>query len=199
MADTRANGMAIAVIDDGRVTYVQAYGARNAKGDPLPGVSVRVVPDRDDLSAPDGTSLGPAVDVRTPPAPTDSEGRSEGALATTLSTRIERTPVIAFQGFAVAFEADAGHGEWRRVARVEGLNANTVVSASASRVVVFPANQAVCPGTSIEIEVRVRSLADAPAPTRRLALAETQAHLVHLHRRGELARSGTGAERWTTT
>ncbi|MCG2623395.1 MBL fold metallo-hydrolase [Arthrobacter sp. I2-34] len=44
-----------------------------------------------------------------------------------------------------------------------------------------------------------RPLADAPAPTRRLALAETQAHLVHLHRRGELARSGTGAERWTTT
>ncbi len=35
MADTRANGMAIAVIDDGRVAYVQAYGTRNAKGDPL--------------------------------------------------------------------------------------------------------------------------------------------------------------------
>ena len=35
MADTRANGMAIAVIEDGRVTYVQAYGVRNAKGDPL--------------------------------------------------------------------------------------------------------------------------------------------------------------------
>jgi CubicO group peptidase (beta-lactamase class C family) len=35
MAKTRANGMAIAVIDDGRVAYVQAYGARNAKGDPL--------------------------------------------------------------------------------------------------------------------------------------------------------------------
>ena len=35
MADTHANGMAIAVIDDGRVTHVQAYGARNAKGDPL--------------------------------------------------------------------------------------------------------------------------------------------------------------------
>src|SRR6187397_1733547 len=35
MADTHANGMAIAVIEDGRVTYVQAYGARNAKGDPL--------------------------------------------------------------------------------------------------------------------------------------------------------------------
>ena len=35
MAETRANGMAIAVIDDGRVTYVQAYGTRNANGDPL--------------------------------------------------------------------------------------------------------------------------------------------------------------------
>jgi CubicO group peptidase (beta-lactamase class C family) len=35
MAETCANGMAIAVIDDGRVAYVQAYGARNAKGDPL--------------------------------------------------------------------------------------------------------------------------------------------------------------------
>src|SRR5215208_1330286 len=35
LAETRANGMAIAVIDDGRVGYVQAYGTRNAKGDPL--------------------------------------------------------------------------------------------------------------------------------------------------------------------
>jgi CubicO group peptidase (beta-lactamase class C family) len=35
MAETRANGLAIAVIDDGRVTYVQAYGKRNAAGDPL--------------------------------------------------------------------------------------------------------------------------------------------------------------------
>ena len=35
MANTHANGMAVAVIDDGKVTYVQAYGARNAKGDPL--------------------------------------------------------------------------------------------------------------------------------------------------------------------
>jgi CubicO group peptidase (beta-lactamase class C family) len=35
LVETRANGMAIAVIDDGPVAYVQAYGARNAKGDPL--------------------------------------------------------------------------------------------------------------------------------------------------------------------
>jgi CubicO group peptidase (beta-lactamase class C family) len=35
MTETRANGLAIAVIDDGRVVAVKAYGARNAKGDPL--------------------------------------------------------------------------------------------------------------------------------------------------------------------
>jgi CubicO group peptidase (beta-lactamase class C family) len=35
MAATGANGMAVAVIDDGRVVTVQAYGVRNAKGDPL--------------------------------------------------------------------------------------------------------------------------------------------------------------------
>jgi CubicO group peptidase (beta-lactamase class C family) len=35
LSETGAKGLAIAVIDDGRVAYVQAYGARNAAGDPL--------------------------------------------------------------------------------------------------------------------------------------------------------------------
>ncbi|WP_235068206.1 serine hydrolase [Asticcacaulis sp. YBE204] len=35
MATTGAKGLAIAVIDDGKVDYVQAYGVRNVKGDPL--------------------------------------------------------------------------------------------------------------------------------------------------------------------
>jgi CubicO group peptidase (beta-lactamase class C family) len=35
MASTHANGLAIAVIDHGKVGYVQAYGIRNAKGEPL--------------------------------------------------------------------------------------------------------------------------------------------------------------------
>jgi CubicO group peptidase (beta-lactamase class C family) len=35
LARTHANGLAIAVIDHGKVGYVQAYGIRNAKGDPL--------------------------------------------------------------------------------------------------------------------------------------------------------------------
>jgi CubicO group peptidase (beta-lactamase class C family) len=35
MQQTKANGMAVAVIDHGKVIYVTAYGIRNAKGDPL--------------------------------------------------------------------------------------------------------------------------------------------------------------------
>lgn len=35
MAQTHAKGLAIAIIDNGRPKYVQAYGVRNDKGDPL--------------------------------------------------------------------------------------------------------------------------------------------------------------------
>lgn len=35
MAHTGAKGMAVAVIDHGKVGHVQAYGVRNAKGDSL--------------------------------------------------------------------------------------------------------------------------------------------------------------------
>src|SRR6201995_2723404 len=35
MVKTHANGLAIAVVDHGHVGYVQAYGIRNAKGEPL--------------------------------------------------------------------------------------------------------------------------------------------------------------------
>src|SRR5436305_1378053 len=35
MARTQAKGMAVAVVDHGKVAYVQSYGIRNAKGDPL--------------------------------------------------------------------------------------------------------------------------------------------------------------------
>jgi len=35
MRDTHAMGMAVGVIDHGKVGYVQAYGSRNAKKEPL--------------------------------------------------------------------------------------------------------------------------------------------------------------------
>ena len=35
LISTHAKGIAVAVIDHGKVGYVHAYGSRNAKGDPL--------------------------------------------------------------------------------------------------------------------------------------------------------------------
>ena len=35
MSETRAKGIAIAIIENGQVRYVQAYGVRNITGDPL--------------------------------------------------------------------------------------------------------------------------------------------------------------------
>lgn len=35
MSSTHANGMAVGIVDKGKVGYVRAYGIRNAKGDPL--------------------------------------------------------------------------------------------------------------------------------------------------------------------
>ena len=35
MSSTHANGMAVGVVDKGKLGYIQAYGIRNAKGDPL--------------------------------------------------------------------------------------------------------------------------------------------------------------------
>ena len=159
-----ATQIAPAVWSDGKDAWRFRVTVRGADGDPLSDVPLRVSHSRSALAAPDGTPLGPSVTLPAGGLRTGADGSADGSLTTGLSTRIERAPVIAFEPFALVFEADAGHGQWRQVARVEGLNANSMVSASASRVVVFPANEAVCPGTPIEIEVVARRGPDAPSP-----------------------------------
>jgi CubicO group peptidase (beta-lactamase class C family) len=51
MTETHANGMAIAVIDHGKVGYVHAYGIRNAKGDPLTTDTVMYGPAKSSIRA----------------------------------------------------------------------------------------------------------------------------------------------------
>ncbi|HEY7471245.1 MAG TPA: PKD domain-containing protein [Gemmatimonadota bacterium] len=156
--------IAPAVWSDGEDEWRFAVSVHDPGGDPLPDVPIRVGHTRGALFAPDGVALGPEVVLTAGNLRTGSDGTAGGTLTTVLSTRIERAPVIAFQAFALVFEADAGHGQWREVARVDGLNANSMVSASSSQVLVFPANQAVCPGTPIEIEVLARRGPEAPSP-----------------------------------
>ena len=159
-----ATAIAPAVWSDGNDRWRVRVTVRDHDGKPLPDVPLRLISERPPLTAPDGTSLGPGVSLVGGGLRTAGDGTASGTLTTTLSTRIERAPVIDFRPFGMRLEADAGHGQWREVATLAGLNANTTVSATASRVILHPANQAVCPGTPIEFEVQARSRSDAPAP-----------------------------------
>lgn len=159
-----ATAIAPAVWSDGNDRWRFRVTVRDHDGEPLPDVPLRLTSERPSLTAPDGTSLGPGVSLVGGGLRTAGDGTASGTLTTTLSTRIERAPVIDFRPFAMRLEADAGHGQWREIATLAGLNANTTVSATASRMILHPANQAVCPGTPIEFEVQARSRSDAPAP-----------------------------------
>jgi PKD repeat protein len=159
-----ATAIAPAVWSDGNDRWRFRVTVRDHDGESLPDVPLRLISERPSLTAPDGTSLGPGVSLVGGGLRTAGDGTASGTLTTTLSTRIERAPVIDFRPFAMRLEADAGHGQWREVATLAGLNANTTVSATASRMMLYPANQAVCPGTPIEFEVQARSRSDAPAP-----------------------------------
>ena len=159
-----ATAIAPAVWSDGNDRWRFRVTVRDHDGEPLPDVPLRLTSERPPLTAPDGTSLGPGVSLVGSGLRTAGDGTASGTLTTTLSTRIERAPVIDFRPFAMRLEADAGHGQWREVATLAGLNANTTVSATASRMILHPSNQAVCPGTPIEFEVQARSRSDAPAP-----------------------------------
>ena len=159
-----STAIAPAVWSDGRDRWRVTVNVRDHGGKPLAGVPLRMIPDRGSLAAPDGTPLGPGATAGSGEFRTDGLGAASGTLTTSLSTRIEAAPVIAFQPFGLVIEAHAGHGRWIELARLEGLNANTTVSATASRVTIRPPNVAVCPGVSIEIEVLARSRPDAPDP-----------------------------------
>ncbi|HUP20050.1 MAG TPA: hypothetical protein VM778_08870, partial [Gemmatimonadota bacterium] len=159
-----ATGIAPGVWSNGTDPWRFDVTVVSSAGQPLAGVPLRATPTRAPLSAPDGTSLGPGAIAGPGPLVTDGGGGASGTLVTSLSTRIEEAPAIGFRPFALLVEGDAGHGQWRSVARIEGLNANSTVAAADTRLLVRPANLAVCPGTPIEFEIQAVNRSDAPSP-----------------------------------
>lgn len=106
MAKTGAKGMAIAVIDKGKVAYVQAYGARNSKGDPLRTDTVMY-----------GASLTKTVMAYTTLALVD---RGAIALDTPIAADLDQ-PLTAYDSNAIApgkygpYKDLAGDDRWRRI------------------------------------------------------------------------------------
>jgi len=106
MARTGARGLAIAVIDKGQVAYVQAYGARNAKGDPLLTDTVMY-----------GASLTKTVMAYTTLTLVD---RGAIALDTPIAEDLDQ-PLTAYDVEAIApgkygpYKDLAGDDRWRRI------------------------------------------------------------------------------------
>jgi CubicO group peptidase (beta-lactamase class C family) len=106
MAKTGAKGLAIAVIDQGKVVHVQAYGVRNAKGDPLLTDTVMY-----------GASLTKTVMAYTTLTLVD---RGAIALDTPIADDLDR-PLTAYDGEAIArgkygpYKDLAGDDRWRRI------------------------------------------------------------------------------------
>ncbi len=103
MTATGAKGLAVAVIDRGRVRYVQAYGARNAKGEPLSRQTVMY-----------GASLTKAVFAYTVMQLVDEKTID---LDTSIAAYLKK-PLPDYTGFGddyAAYEDLAGDERWRKI------------------------------------------------------------------------------------
>lgn len=135
-------------------------------GAPLADVPVRVRSLRPELVSPTGTALGGTITISLDGTRTDGSGRLTGAFTTRTSSRVWGAPTVgAFVAFGLMLEADAGHGEWRRLPDIEGLNAETTVSNDyfVGRVFVDPPS-VTCVGEPVEIHVQALRRFDAPMP-----------------------------------
>lgn len=153
-----------AVWSDGGDAMRFTITVRDDAGDPLPDVPVRVRSLRPELVAPDGTALGGTVTIALDGTRTDAKGRLTGSFTTRTSTRVEGAPSVGtFVPFGLMVEADAGHGEWRRLPDISGLNAETIVAGNpgVGQFYVKPAGLT-CVNQSVEIHVRALRRADAP-------------------------------------
>lgn len=148
--------IAPAILADGLDPLHFTIVARDATGAPVSGAPIRVRSLRPEMKAPDGSSIGPVVRLSTNGPATDGTGRLTGTLTSTTSTRVEGAPTPgAFVPFALMVEVDVGHGTWRRLPDVTGLNVETIVDGDegAGRFFVSPSS-GVCVGDTVEIAVR---------------------------------------------
>lgn len=153
-----------AVWSDGQDRLRFTVTVRDHAGEPLADVPVRVRSLRSVLVAPDGSRQSDLVAVALDAPRTDANGRLTGSATTRTSTRVEAMPSTGeFVSFRLKVEADAGHGEWRRLPDIRELDAETIVDGNSGvgQFFVKPAGLT-CVGDPLEIHVRAFRRDDAP-------------------------------------
>ena len=169
---------------------------RDPGGEPLGGVPVRVSSLRPDLVAPDGTNLGDNVAIALDGSRTDGQGRLTGSLTTTVSSRAYGVPESgSFARFRLRVEADAGHGEWRRLPDIDDLVAETIASGDEGdgKFFIVPGDLT-CVGEPLEIHVQAVRRNDAPLPGAPAGDRHTEIRYLD----GEPLRAQPRAEDWRT-
>lgn len=157
--------IAPAIWADGQDRMRFTVVVRDPNGLPLSGVPVRVQSLRPPLVAPNGLALGETLTISLDEAQTNAQGIVTGGITTRTSSRVYGVPQIQFVRWDAMVEADAGHGQWRRLPDLEGLNAETVVSGSSGDGQFFVSPQGLtCTGQPVQIKVQAVRRADAPSP-----------------------------------
>lgn len=132
---------------------------------PLAGVPVRVRSLRPPLVAPTGQGLGETLSITLDQPTTNAQGVVTGQITTRTSSRVLAVPQVGFVRWDAMVEAEAGHGEWRRLQDVTGLNAETTVSGTIGIGQFFVTPQGLtCVGQPIQIKVQGIRRNDAPSP-----------------------------------
>lgn len=171
-------GIAPAVWSNGQDPLSFRIEVRNAQGDPIPDVPLRVISQRPDFIAPDGVNLGGtvvllnALTASSGLAPsagfigelrTNGGGVATGRIATNTSTLADVVERFNFVPFDLRIEADNGHGELVDVAVVRDLDAETTVLFSGGGFQVFSNRpQGICPGDQIRIRLTAEQRPGAP-------------------------------------
>ncbi|HKY61537.1 MAG TPA: hypothetical protein VJP59_11055 [Gemmatimonadota bacterium] len=171
-----------AIWADGKDAFTVTVDVRDPEGSPVPDVPVILNALRPALRAPDGTNLGVPVTYSPAEPRTDAQGRATVLVRTDTSTRVESAPDLGFVPFDLEIQADRGHGQLVALDRIEGLNAETLISEKSATLSIKAASgTGYCPGELVNITVEASVRAGAPGG------GQPAANLFTVMRRGQFS------------
>jgi hypothetical protein len=171
-----------AIWADGQDAFTVTVDVRDPEGSPVPDVPVVLGALRPTLRAPDGADLGVPVTFSPAEPRTNAQGRAIVLVRTNTSTRVESAPELGFVPFDLEVHADRGHGQLVALDRIEGLNAETIITERSGTLSIKAASgTGYCPGELVSITVDASVRSGAPGG------GQPAANLFTVLRRGQLS------------